>query len=85
MLLLGVVEFRCRILSFSGRAVFQNSFCVLLRLQANQERNGLPRRMPCEKDFHVAVTLLLAVVSHLALNQLVNEENEQNERKATIF
>jgi hypothetical protein len=37
--------------------IFEEAF-VLLRLQAKQHRNWLPRRMPCEEDSQVEGTLL---------------------------
>jgi hemin uptake protein HemP len=58
---------------------------VLLRLQEKQQRSKLPRRMPCEKNTQVVGTLIPQESRTLHSNQLVNEENELNKPKATIF
>jgi hypothetical protein len=49
---------------------------VLLRLQAKQHRNRLPRRMPCEKDSEVVGTLLPQESRTFRSNQLAKEQNQ---------
>jgi hypothetical protein len=74
LLLLEVVDFRSHVLAFregegeppSTRKDPINGVIVLLRLQANPYRSGLPRRMPSEKHTQVVGT-------HLALQSTVNE------------
>jgi hypothetical protein len=58
---------------------------VLLRLQVKQNRNGIPRRMPCEKNFHVAGTLLPLESRTLHFNQLVSDVFEKISSKQQSF
>jgi hypothetical protein len=81
LLLLKVVEFRFRMLPFRGAC---GELCKRIKIQIQGSmcapasaskccKNGLPRRMPCEKNSQVVGTLLFQESHILHSNQLVNE------------
>jgi hypothetical protein len=68
----------------AGSAVFEEA-CELLRLQANQDRNKLPRRMPCEKDFQVSGTLIPLESRTFHSNQVFIEADIRNNNLLEII